>query len=411
MSPTRRRAAPEVTGGRSRSRTRSRSRPTTLSSKATRPARGAPAVKRTAAPPGEVRIPGDDLRHFARGVFQRVGVPADEAAIIADTMVEADLRGVHSHGVMRLTVYPQRLRSGVVSPVTKLGVLNETPSLLHLDGGNGMGQVVSFRAMNLCIARAAASGAAVTAVRGSNHFGAAAYYVMMALPHGMIGFATTVSSVNVMAPWGAIDLLLGNNPVAIAVPAGQEPPVVLDMALSVAAKGWIALALHEGRKTIPAGWALTKDGEPTTDARTAFEGILAPMGGYKGAGFSFMISLLAGVLPGAAFGTGVKDLYKDLGNAQNVGHLFAAVDVERFQPLQEFTAKVDQAIREVHAARKARGVDRIFVPGEPEAERAAQRRARGIPLSRALIEKLNGVAREYGAAALAIPGGNRPRTS
>ncbi len=393
MSPARRRAANKKTPV--RSRTRSRSRQIASPSKAARPAR-APA-----SPPGEVRIPADDLRRFARGIFQRVSVPADEAAIIAETMVEADLRGVHSHGIMRLTVYPQRLRSGVVSPVTKLAVLNETPSLLHLDGGNGMGQVVSYRAMNLCIARAAASGAAVAAVRGSNHFGAAAFYAMMALPHGMIGFATTVSSVNVMAPWGAIDLLLGNNPVAIAVPAGQEPPVVLDMALSVTAKGWIALALHEGRKIIPAGWALTKEGEPTTDARAAFEGILAPMGSYKGAGLSFVISLLAGALPGAAFGSGVKDLYKDLGNPQNVGHLFAAIDVERFQPLAEFTAKVDQAIREVRAARKARGVTRIYVPGEPEAERAAERRVKGIPLSRTLIEKLNGIAREYGAAPLA----------
>ena len=387
MSPTR---------GTARSRTRSRpgSKARASSSKS------AHAGKRPAVPGEEVRIPADDLRRFARGIFQRMGVPADEAAIIADTMVEADLRGVHSHGAMRLTVYPQRLRSGVVSPVTKLTVLNESPSILHLDGGNGMGQVVSYRAMNLSIARAAASGAAVAAVRGSNHFGAAAYFAMMALPYGMIGFATTVSSANVMAPWGAIDLLLGNNPVAIAVPAGQEPPVVLDMALSVAAKGWIALAMHEGRKTIPAGWALTKEVEPTIDARAAFEGILAPMGGYKGAGLSFTLSLLAGALPGAAFGTGVKDLYKDLGNPQNVGHLFAAIDVERFQPLAEFTAKVDQAIHEVHAARRGRGVNRIYVPGEPEAERAAERKVKGIPLSRMLIEKLNAVAREYGAPPL-----------
>ena len=379
-----------------RSRSRARSRP------ASPRQRGSAAVPAgpLAAKAEEVRIPADALRRFARGIFHRVGVPADEAAIIADTMVEADLRGVHSHGIMRLTVYPQRLRSGVVSPVTKLTVLNESPSILHLNGGNGMGQVVAYRAMNLCIARAAASGAAIAAVRGSNHFGAAAYYAMMALAHGMIGFATTVSSVNVMAPWGAIDLLLGNNPIAIAVPAGQEPPPVLDMALSVAAKGWIALALHEGRKTIPAGWALTKEGEPTTDARAAFEGILAPTGGYKGAGLSFMISLLAGALPGAAFGTGVKDLYKDLGNIQNVGHLFAAIDVERFQPLGEFTPNVDQAIREVHAARKAPGADRIYVPGEPEAERAAERKAKGIPFSRALVETLNGIAREYGAPSL-----------
>jgi LDH2 family malate/lactate/ureidoglycolate dehydrogenase len=349
-----------------------------------------------------VSVPAEDLRRFARGIFQRVGVPADEATIIADTMVEADLRGVHSHGVMRLTVYPQRVQSGAVSPVTKLTMLGESPATLHLDGGNGMGQVVSHRAMSLCIARAAASGANLTAVRGSNHFGAAAYYAMMALPHGMIGLATTVSSVNVMAPWGGIDLLLGNNPIAIAVPAAEEPPVVLDMALSVTAKGWIALALHEGRKTIPAGWALTKDGEATTDTRAAFDGILAPTGGYKGAGLSFMIGLLAGALPGGAFGSAVKDLYKDLSNAQNVGHLFAAIDVERFQPLGAFAAQVDRAVREVRAARKAPGVRRIYVPGEPEAERAMERTARGIPLTQALITKLNGVAGKYGAPPLEV---------
>lgn len=174
------------------------------------------------------------------------------------------------------------------------------------------------------------------------------------------------------------------------------------MALSVAAKGWIALALHEGRKTIPAGWMLTREREPTTDARAAFEGLLAPLGGSKGAGLSFLVSLLAGALPGAALGSGVKDLYRDRRNPQNVGHLLATIEVERFTPLAQFKARVDRAICEVRAARRASGVSRISVPGEPEAERAAQRARRGIPLTCALVGRLNGVAREFGATPPAL---------
>ena len=350
-----------------------------------------------------VYVWADDLRAFTVRVLAAAGMGPTEAGIVADHLIEADLRGVHSHGVLRLLVYPRRLRAGIVAPRSTITVVRETPATLVVDGGNGMGHVVGYRAMELCIVKARQSGAAWAGVRNSNHFGMAGYFAMQALPYDYIGLAMTVGGVNIMAPWGGIDRLLGNNPIAFAIPAGRERPIVLDMAVSVVAKGWISMAVESGATSIPAGWALTKDGEPTTDPNEANEGLVAPMGGYKGANLAIVIGILAGILPGATFGKAVREISGEGGPPPNIGHLFGAIAVESFMDPVGFKALVDVAIQELKGSRRATGVETILMPGEAEYLKAEEYRDSGVPVDVAIHEKLQALAAEFGVEGLPKP--------
>jgi LDH2 family malate/lactate/ureidoglycolate dehydrogenase len=347
----------------------------------------------------ETIVQATELFRMTSEVFQALGVPKEEAHIIADTLVDADLRGVHSHGTMRLNVYPQRILGGAVSARATTKIVRDGPSTALVDGGNGMGQVVAHRAMQLALQKAEESGVGVVGVHSSNHFGAAAYFANMAVERNMLGIVFTVSSVNVMAPWGGIDKLLGNNPIAIGAPAGEELPLLFDTALSVAAVGKIKLASFED-KPIPEGWALNKYGEPTTDSHEALEGLAAPVGGYKGSGLAVMIAVIAGLLTGGAVGSEVKDIFKDLSMAQNTGHTFIVIDIERFVPLSEFKSRADKFIRELKGSKKAQGVDEVLMPGEHEFGLKQTRKENGIPLSSELVAQINKVAADLGVSPL-----------
>ena len=336
------------------------------------------------------------LRDFAAGVLAACGVPEGDAATAAGLLVEADLRGVHSHGVLGLLVYVRRLRAGGIAPRASVTVAADRGAALLLDGGNGLGQVVGAAAMGRAIARARETGAALVGVRNSNHLGMNGAYAMMALPHDMIGFVTNAGSGNLLAPWGGVDRLLGTNPIALAVPAGEEPPPVLDMAMSQVSKGKITLAAARSEVTIPAGWALNRRGEPTTDTREAMEGLLVPIGGYKGAGLSFMTGLLAGVWVGGLFGHEARELFGPPEIPQRTGHLMAAARVDAFMETAEFKRRVDAAIREMRGSARAAGVEAILAPGERGHRLAAQRRAEGIPLDAEVCRKLQAVADEAG---------------
>ncbi|HET7629387.1 MAG TPA: Ldh family oxidoreductase [Bacillales bacterium] len=337
----------------------------------------------------------EDLFRMTSEVFQALGAPEDEADIIADTLVDADLRGVHSHGTMRLNVYPQRITGGAVSPKVETKLVKDGPSFALMDGGNGMGQVVSYRAMNETIKKAKASGVGLIGVKHSNHFGAAAYFANMALEADVIGLVFTVSSVNVMAAWGSVDKLLGNNPLAIGAPAGEELPLLLDMAMSVAAVGKIKLASYSG-DNIPEGWALNKYGEPTIDAHEALEGLAAPLAGYKGSGLAVMVGAIAGLLTGGAIGSEVKDIFYNLGEPQNTGHTFMAIDIAHFVELKEYKKRADTFIRELKNSKKARGTDVVLMPGEREFLLKAQRKKEGIPLNAEVVRQISRVAVQFG---------------
>lgn len=335
----------------------------------------------------------EELLAFCGRVLAGAGVPEPEARVMADTLVSANLRGVDTHGVMRLAWYTASLRNGVVQPTLRLETVRETVSTALLDAHQGLGQVAGHRAMELAIAKARQTGVAWVTVRNSNHFGAAAYYSMMALPHDMIGFVTTNASPR-LAPTGGIDRLFGNNPWSYSIPAGSRLPVVLDLANSVVAAGKIRIALKEG-KTIPEGWALTEEGEPTTDPKAALDGILLAIGGYKGYGITLVMDLITGVLANSAYGPRVHSM-DEVTEVSGVGHTFMALDISAFDDVAAFKARVDGYIEEIKASKKAKGVQEILLPGEPEFRRERERREKGIPLGPKAAEELRNLGREMG---------------
>jgi LDH2 family malate/lactate/ureidoglycolate dehydrogenase len=349
---------------------------------------------------GEVRrYDPQGLLEWTAAVFERRDCPPQDARLVADTLVEADLRGVYSHGVARVPIYVKRLELGACNPRPNVRVERETAATALVDGDHGLGQVVSQVAMRVTLDKAASAGTSYVAVRTSNHHGACAYWAMQALPRDMIGIASTVSGGNIMAPWGARQPLLGNNPIAYAVPAGQELPVVLDMATSVVAKGKIMVAAAEGRP-IPADWALDPDGRPTTDAKAAMKGLVQPTGGAKGSGLSMVYGLLGAVLPAADFGSTVGDTYERPGERKSVGHYFQAIDVAAFRPVDEFKADVDRAIREIKALERAPEVEEIFIPGEPEFRRKERNLREGVELGPGIVAELDAVGRRLGMGTL-----------
>jgi len=335
----------------------------------------------------------ETLMAFCVGVFEKLGVPQEDARIAADAIVASNLRGVDTHGVIRMLVYSAKLKGGFINAKPNLRPVRETKGAALIDGGNGLGQVVGYRAMETAIRKAKEVGISCVSVRNSNHFGTCAHYSMMALPKEMIGLALTNASAQI-APTGGAQKMLGNNPWSVAVPAGQRFPVVLDMANSVVARGKIRLAAKEGRP-IPPDWAVARDGKPTTDPKAALEGFLLPVGGYKGYGITLMVDLLTGVLANSCCGPAVQgmDIVEAVGG---VGQTFMAIDIAAFDDVQVFKARMDAYIGALKDSKKAAGVEEIFLPGELEFRRERERRQQGIPLHANIVKDLRTIAAETG---------------
>jgi LDH2 family malate/lactate/ureidoglycolate dehydrogenase len=335
----------------------------------------------------------ETLMVFCTGVFEKLGVPHEDALIAADAIVGSNLRGVDTHGVIRMLVYSAKLKGGFVNPKPNLRPLRETKGTALIDGGNGFGQIVGYRAMEIAIKKAREVGISCVSVRNSNHFGTCAHYSMMALPKDMIGLAFTNASAQI-APTGGAEKILANNPWSIAVPAGKRFPVVLDMANSVVARGKIRQAAKEGR-SIPPEWAVDKSGQPTTDPKAALEGFLLPIAGYKGYGITLMVDLLTGVLANSAYGPRVQglDIVEAIGG---VGHTFMAIDVAAFDEVAEFKARMDAYIDEIKGSKKAAGVTEIYLPGELEFLKERDRRKTGILLHPNIVSDLRKIAEENG---------------
>ena len=335
----------------------------------------------------------EDLKNFVARFFSALNVPEIDAFIAADVLVSADLRGINSHGVIRLhSYYGERLMKGKIDPVSPIKIIKESPATLALDGGNGLGQVVAYRAMSRCIEMADEAGLAITTVGNSNHFGIAGYYAMMALPEDMIGISLT-NSQPLVAPTFGLPAVLGTNPIAVAVPAGEEKPYVLDMATSIVSIGRITVHQKSGQP-IPEGWGINACGELTPDPAEVLDGgALLPLGGpaelrgYKGYGLSLLVDLLSGVLAGAAFGKQVG--HPSDGGAADVGHFFAAVKIDNFRPVDQFKADMDAYIRALKATPKLPGQDRIFIHGEKEFENAHKYQLEGVPLLAEIIESIS----------------------
>jgi LDH2 family malate/lactate/ureidoglycolate dehydrogenase len=343
------------------------------------------------------------LKAFVSACLTTVGVTEQDAAVVADVLVAADLRGVESHGVARLRRYVDGIRQGKIRAERSLSIVRENAATAVLDAGNGLGQPASVAAMELAIAKAGQVGLGAVAVRRSNHFGIAGYYAMLALEHGMVGIATTNASPQVTPTFGA-EPMFGTNPIAVALPAGGPFPFVLDMATSVVPRGKLERLGREG-EAIPEGWAIDAEGRPMTELGELVAGLkgrrgfsLLPLGGggeifsgHKGFGLGLLVDLLCGPLAGASWG---RHVYGPEG--ADLGHWFAALRVDCFADPEELAAETAALLAEVRSARKIPGESRIYIPGEKEAIETERRLRDGIPLNPLVYEELGRIASEVG---------------
>lgn len=331
-------------------------------------------------------VSADELIELGTELFKSGGLRPEDAATIAQDLVAANLRGLDSHGISRIPMYLERIRKGVVKPQPDIKIENLTAAVSKVDGDDGMGFLAGHVAMEEAVRLAEQSGIGLVGVHNSTHYGMAAIYVMEAMQKGYISMAYTNSSPAIPA-WGGRTAYLGASPFAAAVPSGNESPYVLDMAMTVIARGKIRLAATNG-ESIPEGLALDKEGAPTTNAADAFEGVCLPFGGAKGSAFAMLMDLLSGVLTGANYGGDVKSLYFDHSEPQNVGHLFIAIKPDLFVSKEEFDGRMDDFVKRTKSLPKAKGFDEILIPGEPEERKAADRIKNGIPISENVIEEL-----------------------
>lgn len=333
------------------------------------------------------------LREFIARLFAELGVPAGDAETVAEVLVEADLRGVESHGATRVAGYVSMLRLGLLNPWPKVEVLRETPSLAMLEGDGGFGIVVAKRAMRMAMDKAWGAGIACVTAKNVTHTGMVGFYPMLAARAGLIGLALN-NGPAIVPPFGGTRPTFATNPISVAFPAGREQPIVLDMASTMAAGGKLRLASKKGLP-IPPTWALDREGRPTTDPEEALlHGFLQWAGGYKGFGIATVVEVLGGVLSGGLFGTDVPPM-KVFGKDPLVSSAFyLAIDPAHFMPLDEFKGRVDRLVRQIKSSTRAAGVEEVLVAGELEFRCHAERSRHGIPLSGPVYRELEALAGE-----------------
>ena len=335
----------------------------------------------------------DRLATFARRVYEKLGVPEQDAKILADTLVQADLWGHQSHGVMRLSWYAARIQAGVMQAKSRAEYLVDVGALTLIDGHDGVGQVLAAMAAREAITRAKKHGVGVVGLRNSNHFGTAMYYTLMAARDGCVAFLSTNAS-PAMAPWGGRTKTIGTNPWSLAAPAGKYPPMVLDIANTAVARGKVYLAKQKSLP-IPLGWAINCLGEPTTDPQEAIDGIILPLAGHKGYAIAMMMDVLSGVLTGSSFGSAVSGPYQ-VDRRSGCGHLMIALNIDAFQPLEIFNEQMERLIEQTKAVPTASGFSEVLYPGEPEARNEERNRDQGLELPEDTLADLRNVAERMG---------------
>lgn len=350
------------------------------------------------------------LFDFVFNVFQKMGCSKEHAMLAAEVLLSADLRGVDSHGVARLSGYVRLWEAKRINAHPNIKVVYETPSTAVVDGDAGLGLVVTPFAMNIAIEKAAKAGTGWVSVKNSNHFGIAGYHAMMALEHGMIGMAMTNASA-LVAPTFSVERMLGTNPIAVAIPAGEEPPFVADFATTTASNGKLEI-LQRKNAEAPVGWVQDVNGETTTNANSLKEGgAMLPLGGdrehgsHKGYALGSIVDIFSAVLSGASYGPWAPPFPAYVPMPENMpgkglGHFLGAMRVDAFRPASEFTANMDNWIRRFKAAKPAPGHNKVLVPGDPEREMEAIRMQEGIPLFDSVVEDLKGVGEKMGISLL-----------
>ena len=342
-----------------------------------------------------IAVSPDHLEAFATRVYSALGVPDHDAVIIANSLVQADLWGHQSHGVMRLSWYAARIKSGVMSARTAPEFVVDAGALALIDGRDGVGQALCSLAAREAVKRARDHGVGVVGLRNSNHFGTAMYYTRMAAREGCVALLSTNAS-PAMAPWGGRTKAVGTNPWSIAAPAGEYAPMMLDIANTAVARGKVYLAKQKG-VPIPLGWAINAAGEPTTDPQEAIDGVILPMAEHKGYAIAMMMDVLSGVLTGSNFGSAVSGPYQRE-KRSGCGHLMIALNIEAFQPLRTFNERMEQLIRETKAVPLAKNVVEVFYPGELEARNEQRNREQGLRLPQDTLTDLRKMAESVGLA-------------
>src|SRR5437667_98972 len=345
------------------------------------------------------RFHSKDLEAFVARALTALGLPASDAEQVARLMILADLRGADGHGIFRLPQYVRRIRAGGLNVGPNIRVVQETEAMALVDGDDGMGHLVMRFAVQVAMDKAKHAGVSWVGVRQSNHAGPAALYAMMPLERDMIGIYIAVGSANHLPPWGGIDLLLSTNPIVFAIPALEEPPIILDMAPTVAAYGKVKTKAKRGEQ-MPEGWMIDAFGRPLTEPTRAEDGFLFPIGGYKGYGLALVFGLLAGTLNGAAFGRDVIDFNEEDKTPTNTGQVIVALDISRLSPIEAFKRNIDEVIREMRNSKRMSGVERIRVPGEQSHATWLERSATGVPMNDTLFRDLQRLASDLGVEGL-----------
>jgi LDH2 family malate/lactate/ureidoglycolate dehydrogenase len=334
-----------------------------------------------------------EVQSLAERIAVGAGVAPDDAAILADSLVDADVHGISTHGISRLNIYVRRIQRGLIDPRAVLQIDARAAAVLAVDAGNGLGQPQAVKTLDRLVPLARQYGVASATIRRSQHFGALGYYCNRAAARQMILLAMTNCEPSV-SPEGACQAFFGTNPIAVSFPTGKGFPLRIDLATSIVARGNIIAAQKAGRP-IPAGWALDAEGQPTTDAAAALAGTVLAMAGHKGSALAMMVEAFAGVLSGAAVGSAVGSMYKHLDRTQDVGHFFCLFDVAAFIDPDVFRQRIDAMIDAIKICRLRPGADEILVPGERSHRKAQHNRRMGIAMGAETLSELKTLAAEY----------------
>jgi len=339
-----------------------------------------------------IAVQADKLNAFVRTLAEKAGVSSEDSAILADSLVEANLLGIDTHGVSRLPIYLKRISLGLIDAKAKMTFKKNMPAVGVLDAHNGLGQVAGVRAMNEAVKLAKECGIGMAGVKNSQHFGAAGYYCTIASKQGFIGMAFT-NAEPALPPWGSYEAFFGTNPIAMSVPTRNDVPIVIDMSSSIVARGKIVAAARKGTP-IPADWALDPDGNPTTDAQKALDGSVLTMAGPKGYALALMVDILSGVLTGGGSGKGVNSMYKDMAHPANVGHMLMAINPEAFMPREIFIERMQNLVAGIKSLKKRPGTTEINYPGERKDRVKKTRKSSGITLDESVVRELADLAKE-----------------
>ena len=339
------------------------------------------------------------LQQFIESALISQGLPQADAHKVSQLMAEADLQGSDGHGIIRLPQYIKRIQAGGINKHPKIRVVHERSAMAVVDGDNGMGHLVVSHAVDLAIEKASEAGVAWVSTRFSNHAGPASLYSRRPLQHNMLGLYFAVGNANHLPPWGGMDMLLSTNPISAGIPTADEPPVVLDMATTVAAYGKVKAKAKRG-EMMPQGWMIDRQGQPLLDPNKSGEGFLLPIGEHKGYGLALIVGLLAGTLGGAAMGRDVVDFNADHVTVTNTGQAILVIDLAAFGDPDHFKHQVDKLVRDIRSSERLPGVERIWLPGEQSHNKRERYTTQGIPVAPTLVSELNALAAEWGIASL-----------